>query len=106
MAEKELEGDELALVIDGVSYELGDLTIQECAQLEEAFDLPIQEIDMSRALAIQHLVWFAKRRKDPTFSFEDAGALPITVLNEPDLEDEENGSRPTKAKPKAKKVAS
>ena len=99
--QEELSNDELALVIDGQRYELGDLTIEEVATLEEAFDLSLQDIDMTRALAVQHLVWFAKRRKEPRFTLEDAGKLPITVLSEPDLEEEEaNGDRPTKARAK------
>ena len=91
--------ESMEITIDGKTYEVGDLTLGEIEQLEEAFDLPIAEIDLSRAKAVRYLVYFAKHRENPKFTFEDAGNIALTSLMPPAEEPAQNGAkkRPTRA---------
>ena len=107
MADEETTPDEtvpeLAITVAGERYELDALTLDEVVELEEAFDLPIEQIDTNRAKAIKYLVYFAKRRKDPSFTLEEAGSIKMTAGSVA-----ANGSDPTpaaKAKPRTRAKA-
>lgn len=86
----------LAFAIDGKRYEIDmdDLEFGEVELLEEAFDLPFEEIDLTRAKAMRILIFIAIRRVDPSVTMEKVSGFKVTSF-EPEDEDEKK-KRPTK----------
>lgn len=86
----------LTIHIDGEAYELDDLKLREVVELETAFGKPVGEIELDSAKATAYLVWFAKRRRDPKFTLDQALDLPMTALDEPAAKKPGKASRPRK----------
>ena len=90
----------LAFKIEDNRYEidLEDLEFGEVEALEEAFDLPFDEIDLARMKAMRILIYIAMRRKNPRVTMEQVSAFKVTSF---EAEDEE----PVPTKPAATKKA-
>lgn len=76
-AAKAAEADEAAIVVDGVSYKLGDLTLGELGELEDHTGLPMDAISYGSAKVIAFVVYLARRRGNPDYSLEDAQSIEI-----------------------------
>ena len=94
----------LAFKIEDNRYEidLEDLEFGEVEALEEAFDLPFDEIDLARMKAMRILIYIAMRRKDPRVTMEQVSAFKVTSF---EAEDEEQVPTKPVATKKAAKAA-
>lgn len=88
----------LAFTVDGKRYEIDmdDLEFGEVELLEEAFDLPFEEIDLRRMKAMRLIVFIAMRRKDPDVSMDDVAHIKIGSFLP---EEDESEKRPTRKAP-------
>jgi len=73
-----------------------ELTIADVADIEDAVGRPIGELftgktDSPQGRALQALVWISMRRNDPSFTFEDAGKVKFTEINQDTSEDPTSG---------------
>jgi len=69
-----------------LTLDINDLTIDDVVDLETAVGRPIQEIlgqDSSapQGVTLKALIWISQRKKDPSFTFDDAGQVSFTDLN-------------------------
>lgn len=72
--------DTATLKIDGKTYRVDDLTLNEMIALEDACDAPLEQIDFSRPRVLREVVLIFLRRDDPGVTFEEAGAIKISAL--------------------------
>lgn len=86
---------ELSITVEGTTHDLSDLTLGEAELLEDAFDRPLAEIDLSRAKAVRYLYFIAKRREDPKVTLEDLEDITVAALTGTDAAGA--AKRPTKA---------
>ena len=76
---------------DTLDIAINDLTIAEVVEIEELTGLPFDAMGDSskpKGKMLQALAYISKRRTNPDFTWEDAGALKIDLANaEPDPTD-------------------
>lgn len=80
-AGKPEETEEAAIVVDGVAYKLGDLTLGELGELEDHTGLPMDAISYGSAKVIAFVVYLARRRSNPDYTLEDAQSIEIRKVN-------------------------
>jgi len=67
-----------------MNIDISDLTIAEVVEIEDLTGLPLDALgqdDKPKGRMLQALAFISKRRDDPSFTFEDAGALKITTTS-------------------------
>jgi len=74
-----------------LNLDVSSLTIDDVVDLEAAVGQPISDIfsgdgSAPQGKALKALVWIAKRKEDPSFSFEDAGRLSFADLGGMEVE--------------------
>lgn len=92
------------IVVDGISYRLGDLTLGELEELEEHIGLPMDMISYGSAKVIAFVVYLVRRRDDPNYSLKDARNIRIEEVGSEDGEENtvaEVGPDPTQEDPAA-----
>ena len=70
---------------DTLNLDLNDLTIAEISEIEELLNLPFDAMsDPSRPKGrlLQAMAYVSKKRLDPNFTFEMAGALKLNMTSE------------------------
>ena len=76
---------------DTLDIAINDLTIAEVVEIEELTGLPFDamgDASKPKGKMLQALAFISKRRTNPDFTWEDAGALKIDLANaEPDPTD-------------------
>ena len=76
---------------DTLDIDINDLTIAEVVEIEELTGLPFDAMGDSskpKGKMLQALAFISKRRPNPDFTCEDAGALKIDLAHaEPDPTD-------------------
>lgn len=75
------EAMDTSIVVDGVPYKLGDLTLGELAALEDHTGLPMDAISYGSAKVIMFVVYLVRRRTEPGYSLEDAGNIEIRKVS-------------------------
>ena len=69
---------------DVLNIDINDLTIAEVVEIEALTGQPLDALgqpDQPKRLMLQALAYISKRRDNPDFTFEDAGALKITTTS-------------------------
>ena len=69
---------------DVLNIDINDLTIAEIVEIEALTGQPLDALgqpDKPKGLMLQALAFISKRRDDPSFTFEQAGALKITTTS-------------------------
>ena len=66
--------------INGKSYSLDDLTLDEAEQLEDAFDASLEEIDFRRTKVIKQVVFLLLRRDNPELTLAEVGQIKVAAL--------------------------
>lgn len=88
------------LIWSGKTYDY-KLSIRELEELEDAFDKPMGEIDLTRVKAVMHLIVFGARRAGDEVSLEDLRDMDPDAFESafewPEDEAEEEGGDPTSA---------
>ena len=67
-----------------LDIDISDLTIAEVVEIEALTGQPLDALgqpDKPKGLMLQALAYISKRRDDPSFTFEQAGALKITTTS-------------------------
>ncbi len=67
---------------DILNVDINDLTIAEVVEIEERTGLPLDALgqaDKPKGKMLQALAYIVKRRDDPDFTWEQAGALKISA---------------------------
>ena len=76
---------------DVLNLDINDLTIAEVVEIEDLTGQPLDALgqpDKPKGRMLQALAFISKRRDDPSFTFEQAGALKITTTaSKPDPTD-------------------
>ena len=76
---------------DVLNIDISDLTIAEVVEIEALTGQPLDALgqpDKPKGLMLQALAYITKKRDNPEFTFEDAGALKIsTTSSKPDPTD-------------------
>ena len=76
---------------DTLNIDINELTISEIVEIEELTGLPFDamgDATKPKGKMLQALAFISKRRDNPDFTWEDAGALKIDLANaEPDPTD-------------------
>ena len=76
---------------DVLNIDINDLTIAEVVEIEALTSQPLDALgqpDKPKGLMLQALAYITKKRDNPEFTFEDAGALKIsTTSSKPDPTD-------------------
>lgn len=65
-----------------INIDISDLTIAEVVEIEDLTGLPLDALgqeNQPKGRMLQALAFISKRRDDPSFTFEQAGALKITT---------------------------
>jgi len=68
------------------NIDINDLTIAEVVEIEERTGLPLDALgqaDKPKGLMLQALAYISKRRDNPDFTWEMAGALKISTASDP-----------------------
>ena len=68
-----------------LNIDINDLTIAEVVEIEERTGLPLDALgqaDKPKGKMLQALAFISKRRDDPDFTWEMAGALKISAASE------------------------
>ena len=71
---------------DIFTVDINDLTIAEVVEIEERTGLPLDALgqaDKPKGRMLQALAYISKRRDNPDFTWEDAGALKISTDSTP-----------------------
>ena len=71
---------------DHFNIDINDLTIGEVVEIEELTGLPLDALgqaDKPKGLMLQALAYISKRRDNPDFTWEMAGALKISTASDP-----------------------
>ena len=71
---------------DHFNIDINDLTIGEVVEIEELTGLPLDALgqaDKPQGKMLQALAFFSKRRDNPAFTWEMAGALKISTDSTP-----------------------
>ena len=69
---------------DVLNIDINDLTISEVVEIEDLTGRPLDALgqaDTPKGRMLQALAYISKRRDNPDFTFEDAGALKITTTS-------------------------
>ena len=66
--------------INGKQFDPEDLTLDEVAELEEALDAALEDVDFRRAKNIKQFVFVVMRRDDPSLTLADIGRVRIVDL--------------------------
>ena len=69
---------------DTLDIDINDLTIAEVVEIEELTGLPFDamgDATKPKGRMLQALAYISKRRTNPDFTWEDAGALKIDLAN-------------------------
>ena len=69
---------------DTLNIDINDLTIAEIVEIEELTGLPFDamgDATKPKGKMLQALAFISKRRGNPDFTWEDAGALKIDLAN-------------------------
>ena len=72
--------------IEHFNIDINDLTIGEIVEIEERTGLPLDALgqaDKPKGKMLQALAYISKRRDDPSFTWEMAGALKISTASDP-----------------------
>ena len=70
---------------DILNIDVNDLTIAEVVEIEERTGLPLDALgqsDKPKGKMLQALAYIVKRREDPDFTWEMAGALKISATSD------------------------
>ena len=70
---------------DIFNIDINDLTIAEVVEIEERTGLPLDalgQVDKPKGKMLQALAYIVKRREDPDFTWEMAGALKISATTD------------------------
>jgi hypothetical protein len=70
---------------DILNIDINDLTIAEVVEIEERTGLPLDalgQVDKPKGKMLQALAYIVKRREDPDFTWEMAGALKISATSD------------------------
>ena len=68
------------------NVDINDLTIAEIVEIEERTGLPLDALgqaDKPKGKMLQALAYISKRRDNPDFTWEMAGALKISTASDP-----------------------
>ena len=72
--------------IEHFNIDINDLTIGEIVEIEERTGLPLDALgqaDKPKGKMLQALAYISKRRDNPDFTWEMAGALKISTASDP-----------------------
>ena len=72
--------------IEHFNIDINDLTISEVVEIEERTGLPLDALgqaDKPKGKMLQALAYISKRRDNPDFTWEMAGALKISTASDP-----------------------
>ena len=76
---------------DVLNIDISELTIAEVVMIEDLTGMPLDTLgqaDKPKGRMLQALAYITKKRDNPEFTFEDAGALKIsTTSSKPDPTD-------------------
>ena len=67
-----------------MNIDISDLTIAEVVEIEDLTGLPLDALGQDhqpKGRMLQALAYISKRRDDPSFTYEDAGALKISTTS-------------------------
>jgi len=70
---------------DVFNIDISDLTIAEVVEIEDRTGMPLDALgqaDKPKGRMLQALAYITKRREDPEFTWEMAGALKINTTSE------------------------
>ena len=70
---------------DVLNVDINELTISEIVEIEELTGLPLDALgnpDKPKGRMLQALAFISKRRTNPAFTWEDAGAIRINTTSE------------------------
>jgi hypothetical protein len=70
---------------DTLNLDLNDLTIAEISEIEELSNLPFDAMSdpsKPKGRLLQAMAYVSKKRLDPNFTFEMAGALKLNMTSE------------------------
>ena len=70
---------------DVLNVDINQLTIAEIVEIEERTGLPLDALgqpDRPKGKMLQALAFIVRRRDNPAFTWEEAGALKINTTNE------------------------
>ena len=71
---------------DSFNIDINDLTIAEIVEIEERTGMPLDALgqsDKPKGKMLQALAYISKRRDNPDFTWEMAGALKISTASDP-----------------------
>ena len=71
---------------DSFNIDINDLTIAEIVEIEERTGMPLDALgqaDKPKGKMLQALAYISKRRDNPDFTWEMAGALKISPASDP-----------------------
>ena len=66
------------------NIDINSLTIAEVVEIEDRTGMPLDALgqtDKPKGRMLQALAYISKRKDDPSFTFEDAGALKISTTS-------------------------
>lgn len=63
--------------VEGVEYEISDLTWDEIEEIEEQFDCAFADLDFGRAKVMRAIILALMRHTDPDAKREDLGQIRI-----------------------------
>jgi hypothetical protein len=73
--------------IDGITYDLDDLTLDEVEQIEEqSGGVPFSEVNYGSAKGMKAFAYVLMKRNNPDLTMEDVGRVKIVSLESPDEE--------------------
>lgn len=81
---------ELRFKVGGREYRMAsfdDLTYDEIEMIEDAFDKPLEEIDIRRAKAQRWMIYISLRRAGQNVKFEELGQIKFTDVQDADEAD-------------------
>lgn len=70
------------LVIDGVTYDLDDLTLNELEQIEDITGVPFSDVNYGSAKGLKAFSFVLMRRSNPHLTMQDAGEIKVAQFIE------------------------
>ncbi len=80
---------------DTLNFDINELTIAEVVEIEEMTGMPFDAMgdpEKPKGKMLQALAFISKRREDPKFTWEDAGALKIE-MGDTDVDPTDSGEQ-------------
>lgn len=67
-----------------LTFDLDQLTLGDIVDIEDVAGISFQGLDMGKPpmKVVAALVWIFKRKQDPSFTYADARAMPVSEVNQ------------------------